>query len=250
VIELVGVKKSFGKHVVLDGVDLTVAQGETLALLGPSGTGKSVLLKHIIGLLKPDAGAVVVDGLLVASLGRAELQELRRKVGYAFQMGALFDSMNVYENIRIGITDDAEYRDRVYCDARVAECLRVVNLQPDVAAKMPAELSGGMRKRVGIARAIASKPDYILYDEPTSGLDPVNADAMDALIEQLQDELHVTSVVVSHDVRGAFKVADRIALLANGRIRKLGTAESFKTSDDPMVRQFLDRDFELLGAGH
>jgi len=250
VIELHGVKKAFGRHVVLDGVDLTVDQGETLALLGPSGTGKSVLLKHIIGLLKPDAGVVVVDGLLVASLSRTELQELRRKVGYAFQMGALFDSMNVYENIRIGITDDAEYRDRAYCDTRVAECLRVVNLQPDVAAKMPAELSGGMRKRVGIARAIASKPDYILYDEPTSGLDPVNADAMDALIEQLQEELHVTSVVVSHDVRGAFKVADRIALLTQGRIRHLGTAESFKASGDPVVREFLDRDFQLLGTRH
>ena len=249
-IELVGVKKRFGAQIVLDGVDLTVEQGETMALLGPSGTGKSVLLKHIIGLLRPDAGAVNVDGLLVAALSREELRRLRQKVGYAFQMGALFDSMNVYENIRLGITDEALYADRAYCDARVQDCLRLVNLQPDVARKMPGELSGGMKKRVGIARAIAGNPDYILYDEPTSGLDPVNADAMDALIEQLQDELQVTSVVVSHDVRGAFKVADRIALLQGGRIRKIGTAEEFLASGDHDVREFLDRDFQLLGTGH
>ncbi len=249
-IELVGVHKRFGDQVVLDGVDLEVRQGETLALLGPSGTGKSVLLKHIIGLLKPDAGAVTVDGMLVAALQREELRRLRRKVGYAFQMGALFDSMTVYENIRLGITDEARYGDRAYCEERVLQCLRHVNLHPDVARKMPAELSGGMKKRVGIARAIAGQPDYILYDEPTSGLDPVNADAMDALIGQLQQELHVTSVVVTHDVRGAFKVADRIALLQGGRIRKLGTAEEFLGSDDREVRAFLDRDFQLLGTGH
>lgn len=249
-IELVGVAKRFGTQVVLDGVDLAVEQGETMALLGPSGTGKSVLLKHIIGLLRPDAGAVTVDGMLVAALSRGELRRLRQKIGYAFQMGALFDSMNVHENIRLGITDEALYADGAYCDARVQDCLRLVNLQPEVARKMPAELSGGMKKRVGIARAIAGKPDYILYDEPTSGLDPVNADAMDALIEQLQDQLHVTSVVVSHDVRGAFKVADRIALLKGGRIRKIGTAEEFLASDDRDVREFLDRDFQLLGTGH
>ena len=249
-IELVGVAKRFGTQVVLDGVDLAVEQGETMALLGPSGTGKSVLLKHIIGLLRPDAGAVTVDGMLVAALSRGELRRLRQKIGYAFQMGALFDSMNVHENIRLGITDEALYADGAYCDARVLECLRLVNLQPEVARKMPGELSGGMKKRVGIARAIAGKPDYILYDEPTSGLDPVNADAMDALIEQLQDQLHVTSVVVSHDVRGAFKVADRIALLKGGRIRKIGTAEEFLASDDRDVREFLDRDFQLLGTGH
>lgn len=249
-IELVGVRKRFGPQVVLDGVDLVVEQGETMALLGPSGTGKSVLLKHIIGLLRPDAGAVTVDGMLVSALTREELRRLRQKVGYAFQMGALFDSMTVRENIRLGITDEAQFADAAYGEARIQECLRLVNLNPDVARKMPAELSGGMKKRVGIARAIAGKPDYILYDEPTSGLDPVNADAMDALIEQLQAELHVTSVVVSHDVRGAFKVADRIALLKAGRIRKLGTAEEFLASEDRDVREFLDRDFQLLGTGH
>jgi len=250
VIELVGVRKRFGPQVVLDGVDLVVEQGETMALLGPSGTGKSVLLKHIIGLLKPDAGAVTVDGMLVAALSREELRQLRQTVGYAFQMGALFDSMNVHENIRLGITDETLFADADYCEARIQECLRLVNLQADVGRKMPSELSGGMKKRVGIARAIAGKPEYILYDEPTSGLDPVNADAMDALIEQLQEELHVTSVVVSHDVRGAFKVADRIALLKGGRIRKLGTAEEFLASPDPDVREFLDRDFQLMGTRH
>ena len=249
-IELKGVRKSFGRQVVLDGVDFTVEQGRTVALLGPSGTGKSVLLKHIIGLLKPDSGEVLVDGLSVPTLGRSELAALRQKVGYAFQMGALFDSETVYENIHLGITNDAQYQDKEFSDDRVTECLRLVNLEPDVAWKMPGELSGGMRKRVGIARAIAGSPEYLLYDEPTSGLDPVNADAMDALIEQLQRELHVTSVVVSHDVRGAFKVADRIALLHEGKILLEGPREAFMGSRDQVVREFLDRDFQLLEAKH
>jgi len=249
VIELRGVRKAFGMQVVLDGVDFVVATGETVALLGPSGTGKSVLLKHVVGLLRPDAGEVRVDGLSVPDLSRADLTRLRQKIGYAFQMGALFDSMSVYENIRLGITDDAQYEDRAFCEDRVAECLRMVNLTPDVAKKAPAELSGGMKKRVGIARAIAGRPRYLLYDEPTSGLDPVNADAMDELIEQLQAELHATSVVVTHDVRGSFKVADRIALLHHGRIHKVGTAEEFVSAKDEVVRQFLERDFQLLETG-
>ena len=248
-IELKDVHKRFGRQVVLDGVDFVVETGCTVALLGPSGTGKSVLLKHIVGLLMPDSGDVLVDGLSVPNLPRHELTMLRQKIGYAFQMGALFDSMSVYENIRLGITNEDQYRDKAFCDHRVAEVLHQVNLSPDVAKKMPAALSGGMKKRVGIARAIAGKPSYLLYDEPTSGLDPVNADAMDALIEQLQHELHVTSVVVSHDVRGSFKVADRIALLHHGKIRKVGTAEEFVNAKDEVVREFLDRDFQLLEAG-
>src|SRR5262249_39670683 len=150
-----------------------------VALLGPSGVGKSVLLKHIIGLIKPDSGDVIVDGLHVATLKRDDLAELRSKIGYVFQNGALFDSMDVRENIRLGITDESKYRDETYCEERVRECLRLVNLQPEVGQKFPAELSGGMRKRVGIARAIAGKPKYLLYDEPTSGLDPMNADVID-----------------------------------------------------------------------
>jgi phospholipid/cholesterol/gamma-HCH transport system ATP-binding protein len=247
-IELRDVCKSFGRQVVLNGVNFKVETGETVALLGPSGTGKSVLLKHIVGLLLPDSGDVLVDDLSVPRLKRAELTALRQKIGYAFQMGALFDSMNVYENIRLGITDEDKYRDRAFVDERVAEVLKQVNLLPDVAKKLPSALSGGMKKRVGIARAIAGKPEYLLYDEPTSGLDPVNADAMDALIKQLRDELKVTSVVVTHDVRGAFEVANRIALLHHGKIRLVGTAEEFMNSQDDVVRQFLDRDFELLEA--
>jgi phospholipid/cholesterol/gamma-HCH transport system ATP-binding protein len=244
-IELKGVYKRFVDNTVLDGVDFEVRVGETVALLGPSGVGKSVLLKHIIGLIKPDAGDVVVDGLHVPVLKRKQLAELRSRIGYVFQNGALFDSMDVMENIRLGITNEEQYRDLQYCHARVRECLRLVNLQPEVAKKYPAELSGGMRKRVGIARAIAGAPKYLLYDEPTSGLDPVNADVIDGLVERLQNELGVTSVVVTHDVRGAFRVADRIALLWQARIRVMGTAEEVLASQDPAVQQFLERDLEM-----
>ena len=245
-ITLTGVRKSFGEQVVLDRVNFEVQEGETVALMGPSGSGKSVLLKHINGLLRPDAGSVKVDGTEVPTLNRQQLAELRTRIGYVFQNGALFDSMNVFENVRLGITDEAKYRDLDYAQERVRECLRLVNLQPGEMQKLPAQLSGGMRKRVGIARAIAGSPKYLLYDEPTSGLDPVNADSMDALIERLQHELHVTSIVVSHDVRGSFKVADRIALLHNGKIRKVGTAEEFVAAKDEVVREFLERDFQVL----
>ena len=244
-IELKKVSKRFVDNVVLDSIDFLVKQGETVALLGPSGTGKSVLLKTIIGLIKPDSGDVLVDGLSVPKLGRKELSELRSHIGYVFQNGALFDSDSVFENIRLGITNDEQYRDDTYCEQRVRECLRLVNLQPDVAQKFPSELSGGMRKRVGIARAIAGKPTYLLYDEPTSGLDPVNADVIDSLIERLQQELGVTSVVVTHDVRGAFRVADRIALLSQAKIRAVGTSEEILQSKDPLVQQFLERDLEM-----
>jgi len=244
VIALRNVSKRFVENVVLDGVNFTVNDGETVALLGPSGVGKSVLLKHIIGLIKPDSGDVVVDGLHVPTLDRKQLSELRSNIGYVFQNGALFDSMDVRENIRLGITDETQYEDETYSDQRVVDCLRLVNLNADVAKKFPSELSGGMRKRVGIARAIAGKPKYLLYDEPTSGLDPVNADVIDGLVERLQNELGVTSVVVTHDVRGAFRVADRIALLWQARIRAVGTAEEVLASRDPAVQQFLERDLE------
>jgi phospholipid/cholesterol/gamma-HCH transport system ATP-binding protein len=245
VIELLNVSKRFIDNVVLDGVSLKVQDGETVALLGPSGVGKSVTLKMINGLLRPDSGDVIVDGLHVPQLKRQELQDLRGKIGYVFQYGALFDSMTVRDNIRLGITDEACSRDDAYCDARVPECLRLVNLAPEVADKYPAELSGGMKKRVGIARAIAGKPKYLLYDEPTSGLDPVNADVIDALVERLQQELGVTSVVVSHDVRGSFRVADRVALLWQAKIRAVGTSDEILASKDPAVQQFLERDLEM-----
>ncbi len=243
-IELRGVKKRFGEQVVLDGVDFEVREGETLALLGPSGTGKSVLLKHINGLIRPDAGKVIVDGLEVATLHRKELSELRTRIGYVFQNGALFDSMNVFENVRLGLSDETKFNDREYAEARVAECLKLVNLAPETMNKFPAQLSGGMRKRVGIARAIAGAPKYLLYDEPTSGLDPVNADIVDELVTRLDEELGVTSIMVTHDVRGAFNVADRIALLSDGKIVLQGTPEEFRQSDDPKVKAFLERDFE------
>jgi phospholipid/cholesterol/gamma-HCH transport system ATP-binding protein len=245
VIELLDVHKRFVHNLVLDGVSLEVKDGETVALLGPSGVGKSVTLKMINGLLRPDVGDVIVDGLHVPTLKRKELAELRSKIGYVFQYGALFDSMSVAENIRLGITDETCYADASYCSNRVLECLRLVNLPPDVAEKFPAELSGGMKKRVGIARAIAGKPKYLLYDEPTSGLDPVNADVIDGLVERLRDELGVTSVVVSHDVRGSFRVADRVALLWQAKIRAVGTPEQILASKDSAVQQFLERDLEM-----
>jgi phospholipid/cholesterol/gamma-HCH transport system ATP-binding protein len=224
-------------------VNLDVQEGETLALLGPSGTGKSVLLKHIIGLIRPDSGTVMVDDQEVGRLRRHELADLRSRIGYVFQNGALFDSMNVLENVRLGITDGDKYRDEDYARQRVAECLKLVNLALEVMDKFPAELSGGMRKRVGIARAIAGSPKYLLYDEPTSGLDPVNADVIDSLVKRLDNELGVTSVMVTHDVRGAFRTANRLALLTGGKIVQQGSQEEFLKSRNPKVQEFLERDF-------
>lgn len=244
-IRIRDVHKRFGALVVLDGVTLDVQDGETLALLGPSGTGKSVLLKHIIGLIKPDAGDIDVDGLNVPTLDRDALAKLRRTIGYVFQNGALFDSDNVYENIRLGLTDPDEFGDDAFARERVSECLRLVNLPESTLTKMPSELSGGMRKRVGIARAIAGKPKYVLYDEPTSGLDPVNSDIIDGLIRRLNDELGVTGIMVTHDVRGAFRTADRIALLTGGKVVAEGTPDDFRASQVPEVRAFLERDFDL-----
>jgi phospholipid/cholesterol/gamma-HCH transport system ATP-binding protein len=243
-IELRGLKKRFGEQIVLDGVDFTVNDGETVALLGPSGTGKSVLLKHINGLIHPDAGTILVDGHDVARLKRGDLAELRTSIGYVFQNGALFDSMDVFENVRLGLSDENKFRDLGYAKKRVLECIRLVNLAPETQTKFPAQLSGGMRKRVGIARAIAGAPKYLLYDEPTSGLDPVNADVIDNLVKRLSDELGVTSVMVTHDVRGAFRVADRLALLSDGKIVLQGTPEDFRSSSLEKVRAFLERDFE------
>src|SRR5690606_3319828 len=245
VIRIRDVHKRFGAMVVLDGVTLDVQDGETLALLGPSGTGKSVLLKHIIGLIRPDAGDIDVDGLHVPTLDRDALAKLRRTIGYVFQNGALFDSDNVYENIRLGLTDPNEFGDDAFARERVSECLRLVNLPDSTLAKMPSELSGGMRKRVGIARAIAGRPKYVLYDEPTSGLDPVNSDIIDGLIRRLNDELGVTGIMVTHDVRGAFRTADRIALLTGGKVVAEGTPDEFRASQVPEVRAFLERDFDL-----
>jgi phospholipid/cholesterol/gamma-HCH transport system ATP-binding protein len=245
VISLRGVTKRFGTQTVLNGVDFEVQDGETVALLGPSGTGKSVLLKHIIGLIKPDSGSIVVDGKDVSHLDRRALAEFRQSIGYVFQNGALFDSDTVFENVRLGIVDESKFKDLAYATERVTQCIKLVNLQPDVVLqKYPAELSGGMRKRVGIARAIAGSPKYLLYDEPTSGLDPVNADIIDGLVKRLDEELGVTSVMVTHDVRGAFRVANRLALLSEGKIVMQGTPQEFLESKNAKVQEFLERDFD------
>ena len=240
-IEFRNLHKSFGPLQVLRGVDLAVKEGETLALLGPSGTGKSVLLKHAIGLLEPDEGDVIVDGISIANATPAQLKSVRRRLGYVFQNAALFDSLTVGENLWLAQNDEGTERPVRACREEAAELLRRVNLDPGVLGKMPAELSGGMRKRVGVARAIASNPDYLLWDEPTTGLDPVNADNIDELILELGRKLGVTSIVVTHDLDTAFEVGDRIALLFDGRIRASGTPSEMLESTDPVVMRFVRR---------
>ena len=231
------VSKAFGTNRVLDDFTLDVPDGETTVLLGYSGTGKSVALKHIVGLLEPDAGRVIVDDLVVNDLDYDGLLALRGRVGYVFQFAALLDSLTVRENIELGLRRRG--LDRGTIAERVRESLRLVEL-PGSEEAYPAELSGGMRKRVGIARAIALRPRYILYDEPTAGLDPVTTTAMDDLIIRARRELGATSVVVTHDLRSAYAVGDRIAFLHEGRIRLAAPAKEFRETRDPAVRQFLD----------
>jgi phospholipid/cholesterol/gamma-HCH transport system ATP-binding protein len=240
-IEFRNLKKSFGDLVVLNGVDLVVNEGETLALLGPSGTGKSVLLKHAIGLLYPDDGDVIVDGISIVNASAEELSRVRKHVGYVFQNAALFDSLSVAENLYLAQNDEGGKRSSGTCREEAKELLARVNLKPDVLDKFPAELSGGMRKRVGVARAIASKPRYLLWDEPTTGLDPVNADNIDDLIMEVSDKLGVTSIVVTHDLDTAFEVGDRIALLYDGKVRASATPAEILQSEDPVVRRFVRR---------
>ena len=229
--------KAFGDKPVLAGLTLEVRDGETMVVIGYSGTGKSVALKHIVGLLDPDAGDVVVDGRAVSTLDRDALTALRREIGYVFQFAALFDSMTVAENVALGL------RRRGLADQeiaeRVAEALALVDLT-GAGERYPAELSGGMRKRVGIARAIALRPRYILYDEPTTGLDPVTSAVIDQLIVRTREHLGVTGVVVTHDMRSAYTVGDRIAMLYDGRIRQVGTVAEVQETADPVVRQFIE----------
>jgi phospholipid/cholesterol/gamma-HCH transport system ATP-binding protein len=242
-IEYLGVYKSFDAP-VLAGVDLTVESGETMAVVGHSGTGKSVLLKTTIGLLMPEYGDVRVDGESVFHSDRKTLDRIRRKVGYVFQNAALFDSMTVFENVSQGLAE-SELKGMRFRQvlARVAESLEMVNLDPRrVLSKLPAELSGGMRKRVGLARAIVGRPQTLLYDEPVTGLDPVNAAVVHQLIARLAEELGVTSLIVTHDIEGALPISDRVAMLDSGRIRFVGTPQQFRESDDVLVRAFLERD--------
>jgi phospholipid/cholesterol/gamma-HCH transport system ATP-binding protein len=229
--------KSFGSKKVLDGFSLEIPDGQTTVLLGYSGTGKSVALKHIVGLLEPDEGSVEVDGQVIHELDRDALTEVRGRIGYVFQFAALFDSMSVHDNLALGL--ERRRIDPVEIDRRVATSLSLVGL-PDAAERFPAELSGGMRKRVGIARAIALEPHYILYDEPTTGLDPVTSAVIDQLMIRTKRELGVTGVMVTHDMRSAFSVGDRIAMLYEGRVHWVGSVAEIQAATDPIVRQFIE----------
>ena len=237
-IRLIDVYKAFGPKKVLQGFSLDVVEGETMVIIGYSGTGKSVAIKHIVGLLEPDAGQVLVDGQDVPHLSRRELYKLRARIGYVFQFAALFDSFTIGENVAMGLRKQQELTEREIAD-RVAEALELVDL-PNVENRFPAELSGGMRKRVGIARAIALRPKYILYDEPTTGLDPVTSAVIDQLMVRMRDKLGVTGIVITHDMRSAYTVGTRIAMLYQGRVQAVGTVGEIQRTTDPIVRQFID----------
>ena len=237
-IRLVDVHKAFGPKQVLNGFTLDVLEGETMVIIGYSGTGKSVAIKHIVGLLEPDSGEVIVDGLEVPRLPRRELYKLRARIGYVFQFAALFDSLTIGENVAMGLRKQGELDEREISE-RVDQALDLVDL-PGVQGKFPAELSGGMRKRVGIARSVALRPKYMLYDEPTTGLDPVTSAVIDSLMVRMRDKLGVTSIVITHDMRSAYTVGTRIAMLYQGRVRQVGTVDEIQHTDDPVVRQFIE----------
>ena len=243
-IELRDLHKAFGSNQVLKGFSVVAEEGETLVILGQSGSGKSVALKHVVGLLTPDRGEVWVDGEEVSRMPREELYALRQKVGYVFQFAALLDSMSVAENIGLGLRR-IPGKTSAEIDARVAECLELVDLG-GLGDRLPAELSGGQRKRAGIARAIATRPKYLLYDEPTTGLDPVTRTVIDRLILRMQEELGVTGVVITHDMESAYRVAHRLALLHEGRCRFYGTPDELRKSEDPIVKGFIEGRPELL----
>jgi phospholipid/cholesterol/gamma-HCH transport system ATP-binding protein len=242
VIEYIDVYKAFDQP-VLSGVSLTVQTGETLAIVGPSGTGKSVLLKTTNGLLVPDRGDVRIDGVSVYNSDGRALDGIRRKVGYVFQYAALFDSMNIYENVMTGLPDTEAKRGRsTEVLEKVCSALEDVNLDPAaILWKLPSELSGGMRKRVGLARAIVGRPEILLYDEPVTGLDPINTAAISRLILEIRDRTHVTSILVTHDIEQALEISDRVALLNHGKLRFVGTPSGFRASADPVVRAFANR---------
>ncbi len=236
-IKIEDLHKSFGDKDVLRGVNLDVGTGESMVVIGGSGSGKSVLIKHIIGLLRPDRGRVTIDRVDISTLNEKELYGVRRRFGMLFQGAALFDSLTVWENVafillRHGRMSEDEARDVASAKLRLVGLTGVEDL-------MPSELSGGMRKRVGLARAIAHEPEIILYDEPTTGLDPIMADAINDLIIELREKLHVTSVTITHDMKSAYKIADRIAMLYEGEIIETGSPEEIRNTSNPVVRQFI-----------
>jgi phospholipid/cholesterol/gamma-HCH transport system ATP-binding protein len=236
-ISVRGLFKSFGANRVLTGIDLDVEEGTTCVILGGSGSGKTVLMKHMIGLLKPDQGQVLVDGEDIVPLGERELEQVRRKFGMVFQGAALFDSMNVYENVSFPLREHSKLPEE-QIRQKVREKLEIVGLR-NVEERFPADLSGGMRKRVGLARAIILDPKIVLYDEPTTGLDPITTDYVDEMILAAKKRLGVTSVVISHDIASAFKVADKIAFLSQGLIVEQGPPEQLRHSEHPKVKLFL-----------
>jgi phospholipid/cholesterol/gamma-HCH transport system ATP-binding protein len=243
-VVLKDVHKAFGSKAVLEGFSLEIRDGETLSLIGQSGVGKSVVLKHIVRLLEPDHGEVWVDGENVGALARNQLFDLRRNVGYVFQFAALLDSMTVEENVGLGLRrltgmSEGEIHERV------EECLSLVDLG-GYGARLPAELSGGERKRAGLARAIATRPKYLLYDEPTTGLDPLTTAVIDKLIVRMSEDLGVTGVVVTHHMDSAYRISDRIAMLYQGRVRVVGTPDDIRTTTDPVVKGFVEGRPELL----
>ncbi|HEX2092087.1 MAG TPA: ABC transporter ATP-binding protein [Longimicrobiaceae bacterium] len=243
-IELVDVHKSFGAKKVLRGITLEVGRGETLSVIGFSGAGKSTILKHVVGLLRPDRGTVSVDGKEVPKLSRPDLYELRRSIGYVFQFAALFDSMTIFDNIAMGLRKQGGFSEAQIRE-RVADSLTRVDLE-GYEARFPSELSGGQKKRAGLARAIAFRPRYLLYDEPTSGLDPVTTTTIDALIRKMQADLGTTSLVITHDMESAFRISDRIAMLYEGRVVEEGTPDEIRRSENPIVRGFVEGKPELI----
>jgi phospholipid/cholesterol/gamma-HCH transport system ATP-binding protein len=237
-IELIDLHKSFGDHQVLRGASLRIEKGESMVVIGCSGSGKSVIMKHVIGLLKPDRGTVLIDGTDIWKLSEKELYRLRGRFGMLFQYAALFDSLTVEENVGFALTHQKE-KSKKEIKKRVEACLDLVGL-PDVLDKKPSELSGGMKKRVGLARAIAQQPEVVLYDEPTTGLDPIMADAINDLIIEMREKLQVTSLAITHDMVSAYKIADRIAMLYDGKIIETGTPEEIRNSENPVVKQFIN----------
>jgi len=238
-IKLRNLRKSFGKQDVLLDVNLDIRRGETIVIIGQSGGGKSVILKHMIGLLQPDGGEVSVDNVTISTPKFFDTHTIRKRMGMLFQMGALFDSMTTGENIAFALREHHPELSEKQIQDQVTEKLQLINLVPEFRTKMPNELSGGMKKRVALARAIALSPEILLYDEPTTGLDPITSDVINDLILDMQSKLGVTSVVVTHDMVSAFKVADRIAMLYKGRIIEIGTVDEIKNTSNPFVKQFI-----------